>query len=92
MEVGFAGISGGWFAEVDLRKEDREVNPPLERTHGWVDLRKEDRDSMVQYLYPSGVTSCEEQSASGFSLGMWQSGFQQLKPLNLAYLINSRNR
>ena len=72
MEVGFAGISGGWFAEVDLRKEDR--------------------DSMVQYLYPSGVTSCEEQSASGFSLGMWQSVFQQLKPLNLAYLINSRNR
>ena len=86
------GTSGGWFAEVDLRKEDREVNPPLERTHGCVDLCKKDRDSMVQYLYPSGVTSCEEQSTSGFSLGMWQSVFQQLKPLNLAYLINSRNR
>lgn len=46
VEVGFAGISGGWFAEVDLRKEDR--------------------DSMVQYLYPSGVTSCEEQKRQRF--------------------------
>ena len=86
MEVGFAGISGGWFAEVDLRKEDREVNPPLERTHGWVDLRKEDRDSMVQYLYPSGVTSCEEQKRQRFQLRDVAIGFSAIETAEFGLL------